>query len=50
MRKPKMMPVVVNTCDGWQSYSSFQLIGVFTNIKKLYAVLDQLLKDEVIQW
>ena len=45
-----MKPTVVNTCDGWQSYSSFRLVGVFTNMGKLYASLDQLLKDESIEW
>ncbi len=48
-KKKKMEPVVVNTCDQWKSYSSFRLVGVYTNRADLSTLLMNLLKENIIE-
>lgn len=50
MDKKKNEVYVVNTCDAWQGYNSFRLVGVFTNRKSLNKVLNSLIQDENIAW
>jgi hypothetical protein len=44
-----MKAVVLNTCDSWKTFSSFKLIGVFTNRKKLEKVIRKLIKSNDIE-
>jgi len=43
-----MNPVIVYTCDAWKSTKSLNLVGVFTNRKKLLQVLHKLYKSNEI--
>ena len=36
---------LVNTCDAWKSYSSFQLVGIFITRKALNPVLNKMIKQ-----
>ena len=36
---------LVNTCDAWNSYDSFQLVGIFTTRKALNPVLNKMIKQ-----
>jgi len=44
-----MKAVVVNTCNAWKEYSSFTLVGVFTNRKKFNRVLNKLIKKNDVE-
>ena len=48
--KPKGAVYIVNYCDAWKMYSSYRLLGVFTNRKKLNVVLNRALKRGDIEW
>lgn len=43
-----MKAVIVNTCNEWKEYSSFTLVGVFTNRKKLNSLLNKMIKNNDI--
>ncbi len=45
-----MKAIVVNTCDEWQSYSSFNLVGVYPNRQHLNKVVRELIKEKVIDF
>ena len=45
-----MRAFIVNTCDEWNSYTSFRLVGVFTSRKKLNTILVAMLKKREIEF
>ena len=45
----KKTAVVLNSCNEWKEYASFQLVGVYTNRKELNKMLNKMLKDKEIE-
>ena len=43
-----MKAVIVHTCNQWKEYTSFSLVGVFTNRKKLNTILNRMIKNHEI--
>ena len=43
-----MKAVIVNICNEWKEYTSFTLVGVFTNRKKLNSLLNRMIKNNDI--
>jgi hypothetical protein len=43
-----MKAVIVHTCNQWKEYTSFSLVGVFTNRKKLNSLLNRMIKNNDI--
>ena len=43
-----MKPVIIHTCNQWKEYTSFSLVGVFTNRKKLNSLLNKMIKNNDI--
>ena len=43
-----MKAVIVNICNEWKEYTSFALVGVFTNRKKLNSLLNKMIKNNDI--
>ena len=41
--------VIVNTCDAWQGYESFKLVGVYTSKSQLKALILRLLESDTIE-
>lgn len=44
-----MKPIIVNTCDAWESYHSFRLVGVYTNKKKFISVIHEMIDEDAIE-
>lgn len=43
-----MNPVIIHECDQWKSYSSFKLVGVFTNRRSMLKTIRKLFKKDRI--
>jgi hypothetical protein len=41
---------VVNTCNEWNEYASFRLVGIFTSRRKLNPILNKMLECGDISW
>lgn len=42
--------VVLSSCDGWKSYASARILGVFTDFDSLIEAVCKLFKESDIKW
>jgi hypothetical protein len=45
-----MITIVVNTCNEWKEYSSFRLVGVYTNKQYVDKLLRKLIKQGSVEY
>ena len=41
--------VILNTCDAWEAYESFRLIGIYTSKLQLKIIIHKLLESNTIE-
>jgi len=44
-----MKPIMINTCDAWQSYASFSFVGVYTNLRAFKKEIKRLIHNNIIE-